>query len=471
MTTTTATTRAGTWLSFIKKALRGDEYDYTTGSLRKAVFLLAVPMIIEMGMESVFAIVDLFFVGKLGKHAVTTVGLTESVLSLVYSLAIGLSMGATAVVSRRIGEKDEKGAGHAAAQSVWIGVALSVVITIVGIYFSSDLLKLMGAEQETIDKGSSYTRILFASSLPIILLFLINGIFRGAGNAAIAMKSLGLANLVNIILCPVLIYGLGPIPAMGLTGAAVATSIGRATGVLYQLYHLFLGKGMIRLNRASFVIDWKVIKNLLAIGWPATLQFIIGSCSWIFMARLVAETGHSAASAGYQTAMRIIIFFILPAWGISNASATLVGQNLGAKEPERAEKAVYTTARYNALFMIVVSLLFMVAARPIAGFFTPLEEVKDIATQALRIISVGYVFYGIGMVLTSAFNGAGDTRTPTLINVFGFWIIQIPLAYSLAKLAGLGPTGVFMAIPIAETVITITAYILFRQGRWKQTKV
>ncbi|HEU4903834.1 MAG TPA: MATE family efflux transporter, partial [Flavisolibacter sp.] len=381
------------------RAVRGEQQDYTKGSLRRAIFLLAVPMIIEMGMESVFALVDLFFVSKLGKHAVSTVGLTESVLTIIYSIAIGVSMAATAMVARRIGEKNEKGAASAAMQSIWLGIVIILLFSVTGVFFAADILRLMGAEAETIASGVSYTRIMMGSSMVIMLLFLINGIFRGAGDASIAMRSLAIANGFNIVLCPLLINGLGPIPAFGITGAALATSIGRSIGVLYQLYHLFNGKSVVKLTRAALKIEGKIIRSLVRIAWPATFQFIIASCSWIFLAQLVAETGHSAASAGYQTALRIIMFFILPAWGISNAAATLVGQSLGAKDLVRAEQAVLQTAKYNAVFMGVVSLLFLLSPGTIVGFFTPVAEVQRYAVTALRIISAGYIFYGVGMVL------------------------------------------------------------------------
>lgn len=453
------------------RAVRGEQQDYTKGSLRRAIFLLAVPMIIEMGMESVFALVDLFFVSKLGKHAVSTVGLTESVLTIIYSIAIGVSMAATAMVARRIGEKNEKGAASAAMQSIWLGIVIILLFSVTGVFFAADILRLMGAEAQTIATGVSYTRIMMGSSMVIMLLFLINGIFRGAGDASIAMRSLAIANGFNIVLCPVLINGLGPIPAFGITGAALATSVGRSIGVLYQLYHLFNGKSVVKLTRAALKIEGKIIRSLVRIAWPATFQFIIASCSWIFLAQLVAETGHSAASAGYQTALRIIMFFILPAWGISNAAATLVGQSLGAKDLVRAENAVLQTAKYNAVFMGVVSLLFLLSPGAIVGFFTPVEEVQRYAVTALRIISAGYIFYGVGMVLVNAFNGAGDTRTPTVINIFCFWLFQLPLAYILAKYLAWGPTGVFVAIPVAETVITVTAFVLFKKGRWKTVKI
>lgn len=452
-------------------AIKGKQQDYTTGSLRKAIFLLAIPMIIEMGMESVFALVDLFFVGRLGRHAISTVGLTESVLTIVYSIAVGMSMAATATVARRIGEKNKEGAASAAMQSIWLGLGVIIILSLVGVVAARDILRLMGAEEETIRMGVPYTRIMMGSSAVIMLLFLINGIFRGAGDASVAMRSLIIANGCNIVLCPLLINGLGPVPAFGITGAAMATAIGRSIGVLYQLYHLFNGKSVVQLTAASLRAEWNVMKSLVSIAWPATFQFIIASCSWIFLAQLVAETGHSAASAGYQTAIRILLFFLLPAWGISNAAATLVGQSLGAREPERAEKAVLQTAKYNACFMACITALFLLMADSIVGFFPVQGEVRAIAIKALRIISAGYIFYGVGMVLVNAFNGAGDTKTPTIINVFCFWLFQIPLAYVLAKYFNWGPTGVFVAIPVAETLITATAYVLFRRGKWKLVNV
>ncbi len=458
-------------IPLIKQALKGEELDYTTGSLRKAVILLAIPMMLEMIMESVFAVVDIFFVSHLGKHATSTVGLTESVITIVYSLAIGISMAATAMVARRVGEKNTVEASKAAMQSIFVSLFITVIVSIAGVIFAPEILRLMGAEAEAIQMGTTYTRIIFGGSAVIMLLFLINGIFRGAGNAMIAMKSLWLANLCNIILCPLLIRGLGPIPALGLTGAAIATTIGRGIGVMYQIYHLFNGKHIIRFSLKLMKPSVTVIKSLINIAWPATLQFLIGSGSWIVLAALVVQTGHSEASAGYQIAIRIIMFFILPAWGMSNAAATLVGQNLGAGNPERAEKSVLQTAKYNAIFMGAMSVIFLIFAGPIVFIFTQDPAVAVYAVQAMRIISAGYIFYGIGMVMANAFNGAGDTRTPTIINLFGFWFFQIPLAYLLAKVAGFGPTGVFIAIPVAETAITIIAWIMFKKGKWKSTKV
>ena len=459
--------------SFIKRAIKGEHRDYTSGSIRTAVIMLAIPMILEMIMESVFALVDLFFVGHLenSQHTVQTVGLTESVLTIIYSIAIGISMAATAVVARRVGEKNNDEAAHSGMQAIWLGVSFSCIMSIVGFVFAPDILRIMGGEPETIEIGTTYTRIMMGGSIVIMLLFLINGIFRGAGDASMAMKSLWVANICNIILCPLLINGLGPIPAFGLTGAAMATTTGRGIGVCYQLYHLFRGKSILRIRAHHFKLDFPIIKSIVNIASTGTLQFIIASCSWIFLARLVAETGHSVASAGYQTAIRVVIFFILPAWGMSNAAATLVGQNLGAKQPKRAEESVIKTAKYNALFMGLVSLIFLLGAAPIISVFTNQQDVQEIAVQALRIIAAGYIFYGIGMVMANAFNGAGDTWTPTWINVFGFWMLQIPLAYIMASTFNMGPTGVFIAIPVSETAITILAYVLFRKGKWKTVAV
>ena len=457
--------------SLIKQSLNGELQDYTTGSIRRAVILLAIPMMLEMSMESVFALVDIYFVSHLGKHATSTVGLTESVITIVYALAIGISMAATAMVARRIGEKDPAAATRAGMQSILVSLFITILISIPGFIYAADILRLMGAEKEAIETGVGYTRIMMGGSLVIMLLFLINGIFRGAGDAMMAMKSLWLANICNIILCPVLIRGLGPVPAFGLEGAAMATTIGRGIGVCYQLYHLFNGKRLVQFTIKLLKPDWAIIRSLISIAWPGTLQFLIGSGSWIVLASLVVQTGQSDASAGYQIAIRIVLFFILPAWGMSNAAATLVGQNLGAGKPERAELSVMRTAKYNAIFMGTMSLLFLFFAPIIISFFTNEASVAAYAISAVRIVGAGFFFYGIGMVMANAFNGAGDTRTPTVINLFGFWFFQIPLAYILAIVLGMGPLGVFIAIPVAETAITIAAYILFKKGKWKFKKV
>lgn len=470
-TSNVGTLRIKTFFSLFKQALSGQEQDYTQGSIRRAVFLLAVPMILEMCMESVFAVVDIFFVGRLNKNeAVSTVVLTESVLTIVYSLAIGLSMAATAMVARRVGEKNPEAASKAGMQSLLIAFFVTAIVSICGLYFAPDILRLMGASAETVRIGTTFTRIIFGGSIVIMLLFLINGIFRGAGDASMAMRSLWLANICNIILCPMLIHGYGPVPAIGITGAAIATTIGRGIGVLYQLYHLFSGKRVIKIRVKDFVPDWPIIKSISNIAWTGTAQFLIASASWMVLARIMAEFGDTAV-AGYGVAIRLIMFFLLPAWGLSNAAATLVGQNLGALQPLRAEQSVWKTVQYNTIFMICVTLVFMLFAQPIVAFMNKDTSVDSYAVQALRIVSLGYIFYGIGMVVTNAFNGAGDTKTPTLINVFGFWLFQVPLAYLLAIVFKLGPKGVFIAIVAAETGISIAGIILFRRGKWKQVKI
>ncbi len=457
-------------LQFIRLAIRGGEQDFTQGSIRRAVFLLAIPMILEMCMESVFAVVDIFFVGKLGRDAAATVGLTESMLTLIYSVAIGLSMAATALVARRVGEKNSEEAARAGVQSILVALAVTILISIAGVVFARPILIFMAAPEGVLAIGVPYMRIMFGSSIVIMLLFLINGIFRGGGDASIAMRSLWLANICNIILCPVLIYGPGPLPAFGLTGAAIATTIGRGTGVCYQLHHLFKGNGALTIRKEHFIPDPAIIRSILKVSSTATVQFIIGSASWIFLARLISSFG-SDALAGYTIAVRVIVFFILPAWGLSNAAATLVGQNLGAKLPERAEKSVWKTAQYNIIFMVFVTIIFFFFAEPIISIFTRQINVATIAVEALRVVSIGYVGYGLGMVLMNAFNGAGDTRTPTWINLFGFWAFQIPLAYFLAKQIDLGPKGVFWAIVIAECLITLVTLYLFRRGTWKTVKI
>ena len=451
--------------SVIRSSLNGEERDYTQGSISKAIFLLAIPMILELSLESVFAVVDIFFVSKLGQHAIATVGLTESVISLVYSIAIGLSTAATAVVARRIGEKNRDAAGHAAAQSLIIAFMATAVISILGVLYAGNILSLMGADEIVVREGAVFTRIMFGGSLVIMLLFLINGIFRGAGDAAMAMKSLWLASLLNIILCPILIHFLG------LRGAAIATVIGRTGGVLYQTYHLIKGKGIIRLRAIHFNYDPALLKSILTIAWPATLQFLIGSGSWILLSRLVAETGGTSASAGYQIAIRNFIFFLLPAWGLSNAAATLVGQNLGAKQPLRAEQSVYMTAKYSTFFMGTVMFLFLFLAGPIMQLYTKDETVIRYGTIALRWFGSGNIFYGMGMVMIQSLNGAGDTRTPTLINFICFWLFQVPLAYTLAYFFHLKATGAFIAIPIAETAIALAGWYYFRKGKWKTIQV
>jgi len=465
--------KASRYVALLLKALRGEEMDYTQGSIRKAVIMLAIPMMLEMAMESVFALVDLYFVGHLdnSREAIQTVGLTESVLTIMYSIAIGMSMAATAVVARRVGEKNPEEAGHSGAQAILVASSVTLVLSMAGIYFAPDILRLMGASAETTAQGSTFTRIMMGSSMAIMLLFLINGIFRGAGNAAIAMKSLWIANICNIILCPVFINGFAFVPAFGLTGAAIATATGRSIGVLYQVYHLFGSKHQMKIRLSHFIPDFKVIRSLVGIATPGIFQFVIASCSWIFLAELVATTGGDTGSAGYQTALRLMMFFMLPAWGLSNAASTLVGQNLGAQNVQRAEESVMKTVKYNVLFMLAVSIVFFMLGGWLVSFFSNDPAVCAVARTALMIMSAGFVCYGVGMVMINAFNGAGDTWTPTWVNLFGFWTFQIPLAYLLARYMEWGPKGVFVAIPVAETAITIAAFILFKKGRWKKIKV
>jgi putative MATE family efflux protein len=451
--------------NIIKLSLNGEEQDYTVGSIRKAVFLLAIPMILELSLESVFAVVDMFFVGKLGQNAIATVGLTESVITIIYSVAIGLSTAATAIVARRIGEKNPLAAAHAGAQSLILSLFVTIILSILGVYFASDILFLMGANPEVVRDGAIFTQIMLGGSTAIMLLFLINGIFRGAGDAAMAMKSLWIASILNIILCPIFIH------FWGLKGAAIATTFGRSCGVLYQVYHLFNGKGIIKFTNEHFKLDFELIKSMIKLASPATMQFIIASGSWIILAKLVAETGGTTASAGYQIAIRNVVFFILPAWGLSNAAATLVGQNLGAKQIARAEESVMLSAKYNAIFMSFVTVLFIFFARPIISIFTTELAVIEYGAKSLQIIGTAYIFYGIGMVMTQALNGAGDTTTPTIINFVCFWLIQVPLAYLLAKGLDMQSTGVFIAIPVAETMIAIMAFYYFKKGKWKLVQV
>lgn len=460
------------FISLIGRSIRGSEYDYTQGSIRVAIVLLAIPMILELSLESVFAVVDIFFVSKLGSNATQTVGLTESVITIVYSLAIGLSTAATAMVARRVGEKNPEAAAHAGMQALIMSIIVTVFISVAGLIFAPDILLIMGATPEVVKEGAVFTRIMLGGSVVIILLFLINGVFRGAGNAAIAMRSLWLASLINIILCPSLIYGWGLFPELGLQGAAIATTIGRGMGVLYQCYHLFFNKKcMINFRKEHFIIDFPLMKSLVKIAWPATFQFIIASGSWIVLAQLVAVTGGTHASAGYQIAIRNVVFFILPAWGLSNAAATLVGQNLGAKHFDRAEKSVLLTTKYNAVFMSGVMLLFVLFANPIIRIFTNVPEDLYFGALSLQIIGTGYIFYGIGMVMIQALNGAGDTKTPTMINLFCFWGFQIPLAYILVKVFDMGVTGAFIAIPVAESALAIAAWYYFKKGKWKKIKI
>ena len=454
----------------IHDAVIGTQQDFTEGSIARAVALLAVPMVLEMAMESLFGIVDVFFVARLGADAVATVGLTEGMLTIVFGVAMGLSMATTAMVARRTGEKDARGAAVAAVHSIGIGLAISAVVGVIGVTHAPKLLSLMGASPTIIQTGSTYTSIVLGSVSIIFLLFLINGIFRGAGDATLAMRSLWLANLINIALDPCLINGWGPFPKLGVTGAAVATAIGRGTGVLLQLYMLFGGKGRIVIHRENLKLDLGVLTRLLRVSASGMLQFLIATASWLGLVRIIAVFG-SAALAGYTIAIRIIVFAILPSWGMANAAATLVGQNLGAGKPARAERSVWIAGFLNMLFLGSVAIVFIAFAGPLIGIFTTDPDVLRYGTSCLRFVSYGYVFYAYGMVMVQAFNGAGDTVTPSLINLFCYWLFQIPMAYGLSRVLGLGPTGVFAAIAISESTLAVVSMLVFRRGRWKKQKI
>ncbi|MBK8520628.1 MAG: MATE family efflux transporter [Chitinophagaceae bacterium] len=458
------------FLKLFKQALTGEIKDFTTGSINRAIFLLAIPMILEMVMESLFAIVDIYFVNKIGIEASSTVVLTEASLTILYSVAWGLSIGVTALVARRAGEKNFKAASNIAAQAIVVGLFLSVIVSIIGFIFPKEILLLMGASEKVAQENYLFTQIMLTGNIVIVLLFINNAIFRGAGNASIAMRVLILANVINIVLDPLLILGIGPFPKMGVVGAAVATTTGRAIAVLLQFYYLFNGKSLIKLTARQFVIQFSLIRSILNTSAGGMFQFIIGSCSWIFLAMIIAESG-TAAVSGYGTAIRICIFTILPAWGLANAAATLVGQNLGANQPERAEKSVWRTAFITFCFFAVVAVIFFLFGEPLMRFFTNDEAAIAAGTECLHILAIGYVFFAYGMIISQAFNGAGDTRTPTYINLFVFWVLQIPLAWILAKYLKMGPTGVYVAIGVSETVLAIISIMIFRKGKWKLVKV
>jgi len=457
-------------ISLAKQALKGGEHDYTSGSINRAIFLLAVPMIAEMIMESLFAVVDVFFVSKVSVNAVATVGLTESVLFIIYSIAVGFSMAVTAFVARRVGEKEFKRAGDAAFQAIFLAIVVSVILGLAGFIYAEDVLRLMGGEEALISEGAGYAQIMYAGNMSIILLFLINAIFRGAGDPSIAMRSLWIANGLNIILDPLLIFGIGFFPEMGVMGAAVATTLGRSIGVLYQLYHLLSGSSVVRITMDNIVLRVKTIVEMIKVSAGGISQFLIESASWIFLVRVISTFG-SEALAGYTIAFRVIVFTLLPSWGMANAAATLVGQNLGAKQPERAATSVWRTAKYNALFLVTVSLIFFLFAQPILSFFTDEPEVKRIGISALEIICLGYIFFSYGMVISQAFNGAGDTRTPMWISLVVFWFIQIPLAYWLSIELNWQSNGVFYSIAIAHSLYATVSILLFRKGKWKLIQV
>ena len=456
--------------SSVREALRGSHQDYTAGSLNRSILLLAIPMVLEMVLESLFAVVDVFWVSHLGADAVATVGLTESVLTLVFAVGLGLGMAAAAMVARRIGEKDHEGAAVAAVQAVVLGLGASVLLGVPFFVFAPRLLGLMGASGAIVATGSGYARVALGGSGVVMLLFLNNAIFRGAGDAAIAMRLLWVSNILNLVLDPCLIFGLGPFPRMGVTGAALATFSGRGIGVLYQFYRLGKGTERLHIARRQIRVKWDVLWRLLRVSLSGILQFVIGNASWIGLVRIVSLFG-AASLAGYTIAIRVVIFAILPSWGLSNAAATLVGQSLGAGRPERARSAVWRTGLWNMAFLGSVGVVFFLGARWIVGLFTTDPAVVPVAVNCLRIISCGNIAYAYGMVLLQAFNGAGDTLTPTWVNLFGFWVLEIPLAWWLAGETAMGVNGVFVSVVVAQSAIVLVSLVLFRRGRWARQRI
>jgi putative MATE family efflux protein len=454
----------------VREALRGSHQDYTAGNLNRAIFLLAIPMVLEMVLESLFAVVDVFWVSRLGSDAIATVGLTESMASLVFAIGLGLSLSTTAMVARRIGEKDPEAASVAAVQGIFLGILVSVAIGLPCLFLAPRLLRLMGGTPAIVGIGTGYTRIYLGGSIVLILLFMNNGIFRGAGDAALAMRLLWVSNIINLILDPCLIFGLGPFPRLGLTGAALATFTGRGLGVLYQFYRLGKGTERIRVLRHQVRVNWQVMVRLARVSVTGVVQFAIGQSSWVGLVRIISLFG-GAALAGYTVAIRIVIFAILPSWGLSNAAATLVGQNLGARQPERAEKSVWLTGLYNMIFLGSLGAAFLLFTGPIIHLFTSDPIVAPLAATCLRILSYGNMAYAFGMVMMQAFNGAGDTRTPTVVFLFGYWLLQIPLAYVLAVPGGLQSKGAFLSILIAESAIAAASALLFRRGKWKEQRI
>ncbi len=460
---------AGFWHD-VRDALRGTSVDYTSGTIGRAIFLLAIPMVIEMSMESLFAIVDVFFVGRLGAAAVATIGLTESIMIVIYTIAFGLSIGATATVARRIGEKDRDGAARAAVQVMLLGLLLSSVLCVAGAIWAPELLVLMGADAAVLAEGTMYARITLAGSATAFLLFLVNAVFRGAGDAAVAMRVLILGNGINCVLDPVLIFGLGPFPELGLTGAAIVTIIGRGIGLLYALVLLVRGTGHLAVRREHLAIEARTMWNIARLSGWGTVQVALGSASWIGLVKIIAGFG-STALAGYTIVMRVILFVLMPAYGIGAAAATMVGQSLGAKLPHRAEQSVWTAAKFNVLVLTLTGAVFLLFAPVIVGLFTRDPEVLRVAVYGLRVIGLGFPAYALGLVFEQSFNGAGDTRTPTWINFLCFWLVQIPLAWLLAAPFGLRERGVFIAVPIAYAVLAVVSAVLFRRGRWKTREV
>ncbi len=454
----------------VRLALHGTRQDFTEGSIERALVLLAVPMVLETLLESLFAVVDIFFVAHLGADAIATVGLTESMMSLIYAVAIGLGIGAAAVVARRIGEHDPSRASHAGGQAILLGVLVSLPISLVGLTFAPDLLGLLGGSSGVRSAGSGYTRVLLGGNAAVLLLFLINAVFRGAGDAAIAMRSLWLASACNMILGPLFIFGVGPFPRLGVTGAAVGTTIGRSIGVLYQIRQLARRKGRIAIRRRRFPARRARPASLVRLSGSGVLQILIGTASWLALVRVLAGFG-SDVLAGYTIGIRVVVFALLPSWGLSNAAATLVGQNLGAKQPERAERSVWMAAYYNMWVLGAIGLLFVIFAPGIIALFTRDPAIVPSGVGCLRILSAGFVFYAYGMVVSNAFNGAGDTWTPTWLNLVCFWLLEVPLAWALSRLPGLGPDGVFLAIAVAFTTLALSSSLIFRRGRWKTRQV
>lgn len=465
-----ATKQTGLW-GTLREAVAGSHQDFTEGSIGRAIFLLSVPMVLEMAMESLFGIVNIFWVGKLGKDQAAAVGITESLLTIVFTVAMGLSMGTTAMVARRIGEKDADGAGRVAEQSILLGILVSIPIALVGVLFQRQWFAAMNAEASVAAAGSGYITVIFGANIVILLIFLINAIFRGAGDAAIAMRALWIGNAVNLVLDPCLIFGWGPFPELGVMGSAIATTIGRGIAIAYQLSRLTGGHSRVPLKFGRlFKPDFELMGSLLKISVGGMIQMLIATSAWMVLMSLVGRFG-SAAQAGYTFAIRIIVVTILPAWGMSNAAATLVGQNLGAQKPDRAEKSVWLTCHSNAIFMAGVTVLYTVFPEFLIRIFTQDQTVIPFGVNALRYIGYGYIFYGYGMVLSASFNGAGNTYTPMMINLVCFWLLQMPLAYGLAMKTELGASGVFLAVTIAESILAIIAMIVFKRGRWKEQKV
>ena len=461
---------AQTFWGSVREALRGSHQDFTAGNLNRAIVLLAIPMVLEMVLESLFAVVDVFWVGRLGADAVATVGLTESLLSLVFAIGFGLGMSTTAMVARRSGEKDPHGAAVAGVQAIVIGLATFIAIGVPCWFYAPRLLQLMGASSQIVATGSGYARLALGGCGVVLMLFLNNAIFRGAGDAAVAMRLLWVSNIINLILDPCLIFGFGPFPKLGVTGAAAATLIGRSIGVLYQFYRLLRGTERIHILASQLRVDFAVLLRLLRVSLTGILQFAIADVSWIGLVRIVSLFG-SAALAGYTIAIRIVIFVILPSWGLSNAAATLVGQNLGAGQPERAEQSVWRTGLYNMIFLGSVGVFFIFFAEPIIHLFTNDPTVVPLAVSCLRILSYGNIGYAYGMVMLQAFNGAGDTVTPTIVNFFGFWLLEIPLAYILAVPMHFHANGAYFSIVVAEAAIAAAGVVLFRRGRWKRQQI